>query len=173
VLSQIFDRNFPNYSAGVSFNIPFRNRVAQADYMTDQLQLRQRELQMQRAINQVRVDVKTAVIGLQQARARYETAVQTRKLAEESLDAEQKRFQYGVSTVALVIQAQKELAADQDAEVQAMANYSHARIFFDSALGRTLEANHISMKEALDGQVERESVLPANLPPAQSVETPR
>jgi outer membrane protein len=173
VLSQIFDRKFPNYSAGLSFNIPFRNRVAQADYVTDELQLRQRELQTQRAINQVRVDVKTAVIGLQQARARYETAVETRKLAEQSLDAEQKRFQYGVSTVALVIQAQKDLAADQDAEVQAMANYSHARIFFDSAMGRTLEVNHISMKEALDGRVARESVLPANLPPAQAVETSR
>jgi len=164
LLSQIADRNFPNYSAGLSFNIPFRNRVAQADYVTDQLQLRQRELQDQRAINQVRVDVKTAVIGLQQARARYETAVETRQLAEQSLDAEQKRFQSGVSTVALVIQAQRDLAVDQDAEVQAMANYTHAKIFFDSAMGRTLEVNHISMKEAAEGRVERESFLPANLP---------
>jgi len=173
ILSQVFDRNFPNYSAGVSFSIPFRNRVAQADYVTDQLQLRQRELQNQRAINQVRVDVKTAVIGLQQARARYETAVETRQLAEQSLDAEQKRFQNGVSTVALVIQAQKDLATDQDAEVQAMANYTHAKIFFDSAMGRTLEVNHISMKEALDGRVERQSFLPANLPAAKPAEIPR
>ncbi len=173
VISQIADRNFPNYSAGLSFNIPFRNRVAQADYVTDQLQLRQRELQNQRAINQVRVDVKTAVIGLQQARARYETAVETRQLGEQSLEAEQKRFQSGVSTVALVIQAQKDLATDQDAEVQAMANYTHAKIFFDSAMGRTLEVNHISMKEALDGHVQRESFLPANLPPAKPVEVPR
>ncbi len=173
VLSQVFDRNFPNYSAGVSFNIPFRNRVAQADYVTDQLQLRQRELQMQRAINQVRVDVKTAVIGLQQARARYETAVETRQLAEQSLDAEQKRFQSGVSTVALVIQAQKDLASDQDAEVQAMANYTHAKIFFDSAMGRTLVVNHVSMKEALEGHVARQSFLPENLPAARPVENPR
>jgi outer membrane protein len=173
VLSQIVDRNFPSYSAGFSFNIPFRNRTAQADYVTDVLQLRQRELQDQRAINQVRVDVKTAVIGLQQARARYETAVETRQLAEQSLVAEQKRFQSGVSTVALVIQAQKDLVNDQDAEVQAMANYTHAKIFFDAAMGRTLEVNHISMKEAMDGRVARESLLPANLPPAKPVENPR
>jgi outer membrane protein TolC len=160
VLSQILGRDFPNYSAGFSLNIPFRNRTAQADYVTDELQLRQRELQLQRAANQVRVDVKTAVIGLQQARARYQTAVDTRVLAEQSLAAEQKRFQSGISTVAMVIQAQKDLAGDQDAEVQAMANYTHARIFFDSAMGRTLEVNHISMQEALDGRVERESVLP-------------
>jgi len=173
VLSQIFDRNFPSYSAGFSFNIPFRNRTAQADYITDVLQLRQRELQDQRAVNQVRVDVKTAVIGVQQARARYETAVETRQLAEQSLDAEQKRFQNGVSTVALVIQAQQDLAADQDAEVQAMANYTHAKIFFDAAMGRTLEVNHISMKEAMDGKVARESYLPANLPQPRPMENPK
>jgi outer membrane protein TolC len=164
VLSQILRRNFPNYSAGFSLNIPFRNRAAQADYVTDQLQLRQNELQLQRTLNQVRVDVKTALIGLQQARSRYQTAVDTRALSEQSLKAEQSRFGYGVATVAQVIQAQKDLAQNQDAEVQAMANYTHARIAFDLAMGRTLEVNHISMEEALAGQVQRESVIPDALP---------
>jgi outer membrane protein TolC len=166
VLSQLFRRNFPDYSAGFSLNIPFRNRAAQADYVTDQLQLRQSELQLQRVLNQVRVDVKTALIGLQQARSRYETAVDARKLAEKSLEAEQKRFVSGVSSVPLVIQAQKDLGVNQDAEVQAMANYTHASIAFDMALGRTLESNHIIMEEALSGRVQRESTLPSNLPAA-------
>jgi outer membrane protein TolC len=166
VLSQLFHRNFPDYSAGLSFNIALRNRQAQADYVTDQLQLRQSELQLQRTMNQVRVDVKTALIGMQQARSRYETAVDARVLAEKSLEAEQKRFQSGVSSVPLVIQAQKDLGANQDAEVQAMANYTHARIAFDLALGRTLDTNHIVMEEALSGHVQRESILPPNLPAA-------
>jgi outer membrane protein TolC len=164
VLGQIFRRNFPNYSAGISLNIPFRNRQAQADYVTDELQLRQTELQMQRAVNQVRVDVKTNLINLQQARARYETAVATRVLSEQSLDAEQKRFNYGVGSVALVIQAQQQLASDQDAEVQAMANYTHAKIGFDDAMGRTLEVNHVAMEEAVSGHVQRESFIPPNAP---------
>jgi outer membrane protein TolC len=166
VLSQILGRDFPNYSAGFSLNVPFRNRTAQADYVTDELQLRQRELQMQRAINQVKVDVKTAAIGLEQAHTRYQAAVEARVLAEQTLAAEQKRFQSGISTVAQVIDAQKQLAGDQDAEVQAMANYTHARIFFDLAMGRTLEVNHISIREALDGHVSRESSIPANVPAA-------
>ena len=173
LVSQILRRNFPNYSAGISLNIPFRNRQAQADYMTDELQLRQTELQLQRAINQVRVDVKTNVINLQQARSRYETAVATRVLAEQSLDAEQKRFQYGVGSVALVIQAQQDLANDQDGEVQAMANYTHAKIGFDAAVGRTLEVNHVSMEEAVRGYVQRESVLPPSLPEVKKPEAPR
>jgi outer membrane protein TolC len=164
LLSQIFRRNFPNYSVGFSLNIPFRNRAAQADYVTDQLSLRQSELQLQRALNQVRVDVKNAVIGLQQARARYETAVATRELAEQTLKAEQQRFQHGVSDVALVVQAQRDLALDQSAEVQAMANYTHARIAFEEAVGITLDTNHISFEEARSGHVRRESVLPESLP---------
>ena len=164
MLAQLFRRNFPDYSAGFSLNIPIRNRASQADYVTDQLQMRQTELQLQRTLNQVRVDVKTALIGLQQARARYQTAVDTRALAEQSLTAEQSRFRYGVATVAQVIQAQKDLAVGQDSEVQAMANYTHAKIAFDLAMGRTLDVNHVSIDEAVAGQVQRESAIPANLP---------
>jgi outer membrane protein len=157
LIDQIFRRNFPNYSAGLSLNIPFRNRAAQADYVTDQLSLRQSELQLQRSIKQVRVDVKNAVIALQQARARYESASATRALAQQSLEAEQTRFRFGQSTIPLVVQAQRDLAADQSAEVQSMANYTHAKIAFDEAVGQTLEANSISMDEAVAGRVARES----------------
>jgi outer membrane protein len=162
-LGQIFKRDYPTYSAGFSLQIPFRNRAPQADYVVDQLQLRQDELQLQRAENQVRVEVKNAVIGLQQARARYETAVATRVLAEQTLDAEQNRFKFGESTPALVIQAQRDLAADQSAEVQSMANYTHAQVAFDQAVGRTLEVNRISIDEAKAGQVARPSSIPEGL----------
>jgi len=45
-----------------------------------------------------------------------------------------------------------------------MANYTHAKISFDQALGRTLDVNHISIEEAATGHVQRESFLPPNLP---------
>jgi outer membrane protein TolC len=160
LLGQIFRRNYPNYSVGFSLNIPFRNRQAQADYVADQLALRQGELQLQRAISQVRVEVKNAVIGLQQARARYETAVATRVLAQQTLDAEQKRFQFGESSITLIVQAQRDLALDQSAEIQAMANYTHARIAMDQAVGQTLEKNRISMEEAKSGKVAWQSAIP-------------
>jgi outer membrane protein TolC len=166
LLAEEFRRNFPNYSAGFSFSIPLRNRQAQADYAMDQLTIRRSELQLQRLKNQIRVDVRNALIGLQQARARFETAVATRVLAEQSLKAEQDKFKYGATgtDVTTVIQAQKDLVNDQTLEAQAMANYTHARIGFDQALGRTLDVNHVSMEEAVSGKVARESVLPANLP---------
>jgi hypothetical protein len=45
-----------------------------------------------------------------------------------------------------------------------MANYTHAQIAFDQALGRTLEVNHITLSEAMSGHVARISTLPATLP---------
>jgi outer membrane protein len=167
LLGQEFRRNFPNYSAGFSFSIPLRNRQAQADYAMDQLTIRRSQLELQRLVNQIRVDVRNALIGLQQARARFETAVATRVLAEQSLKAEQDKFKYGATgtDVTTVIQAQKDLVNDQTLEAQAMANYTHARINFDQALGRTLDVNHVSMEEAMSGRVARESILPASLPP--------
>lgn len=166
MLGQIARRDFPNYSAGFSFSIPLRNRQAQADYAMDQLTIRQKELQMQRSVNQIRVDVRNAVIGLQQARARFETAVATRVLAEQSLKAEQDKFKYGATgtDVTTVIQAQKDLVNDQTLEAQAMANYTHAKINFDQSIGRTLSVNSVSMEEAMSGHVSRESILPATLP---------
>jgi outer membrane protein TolC len=163
LLKQVFGRDYPNYSAGFSLNIPFRNRVAQADYVADQLSLRQNQLQYQKAIAQIRVDVKNAVIEVQQARARYETAVATRSLAQQTLEAEQNRFRFGESTIATVVQAERDLANDQSAEVQSMANYTHAKVAFDEAVGQTLDVNNISMEEAAAGRVARESTIPVSV----------
>ena len=164
VLAQIFRRNFPSYSAGLSLNIPLRNRAAQSDYVASALELRQSELTLQKAINQVRVDVNNAVIGLRQARVRYESAVKARILQQQTLDADKKKYTLGASTVFQVVQDQQNLASAESAETQALANYSHARIAFDQSIGTTLDVNHISMDEALSGHVARKSELPATLP---------
>jgi outer membrane protein TolC len=164
MLAQIFRRDFPNYTAGFSLTIPIRNRAAQADYATDQLQMRQQELLLEKSVAQVSVDVRNALIGVEQAHSRYETALETLKLARETLEAEKKKYEFGKSTNALVIQAQRDVVAAESEQVQSMANYTHARIALDQAVGMTLERNDISMAEAASGQVERHSALPATLP---------
>lgn len=160
LLGQIFRRDFPNYSAGLSMTIPLRNRAAQSDYTTSLLGIRQNELGLQKDINQVRVDVQNAVIGLRQARVRYDASVEARKLSQQTFDADQKKYQLGAGTPYQVVQDQRDLASAQSSEAQAMANYSHARIAFDEALGRTLEVNHISMAEAVAGHVSAPSSIP-------------
>jgi outer membrane protein TolC len=164
LLAEIARRNFPNYSAGLSLNIPLRNRAAQSDYATSQLELRQNQLNLRKNMNQVVVDVQNAVIGLRQARVRYDSASKSRQLQQETLAGDQRRYGLGATTVFQVIQDQRDLASSESSETQAMANYTHARISLDQALGTTLEVNHISLDEALKGQLARDSVLPANLP---------
>jgi len=82
--AQMLRRNFPITPRDSRLLYRFAIAPHKLDYVTDQLQLRQGELQLQRTANQVTVDVKTAVIGLQQARTRYQTSVDTRVLAEQA-----------------------------------------------------------------------------------------
>jgi outer membrane protein len=163
-LGQVFRRNFPSERAGVFFNATIRNRSAQADNNIDKLSLRQIELENQRSINQIAVDISNQVIGLQQARVRYQAAVKNRVLAQELLDAEQKKFSLGVSTTYNVVQQQRDLTTAQSNEVTSLVTYSNARVALDQTLGTTLERNGISVKEALDGHLPRRSALPATLP---------
>jgi outer membrane protein TolC len=163
-LAQIFRRNYPNYSAGLSLNIPLRNRAAQADYVTSELELRQNELNLQKTQSQVKVDVQNALIGVQQARARYDAAARARSLQEQTLSGDQERYSLGAATPYQVMQDQRDLANAVTTEIEALANYTHARIALDQALGTTLETNHVTIDEALTGRIARPSVLPANLP---------
>jgi outer membrane protein TolC len=162
VLTQLFARNFPDYSLGFSLNVPLRNRAAQADMINDELTLRQQELAQQRLENQVRVDVQNALIALQQARARYQAAVKGRVLQEQTVDAEQKKYALGASTIYNVILTQRDLALAQSSEVAAMSAYAKARVELDRATGQTLANNSISLMEAFRGSVSR----PPDPPPA-------
>ena len=163
-LAQVFRRDYPNYSAGLSLNIPLRNRAAQSDYVTSQLELRQNELNLRKSLNQVGVDVQNAVIGMQQARARYDAASKARVLQQETLEGDEKKYALGAATPYQVMLDQRDFSSAESSEVQALANYTHARIALDQALGTTLDANHIVLEEALAGHVSRPSSLPASLP---------
>jgi outer membrane protein TolC len=164
LLGEIARRNFPNYSAGLTLNIPLRNRAAQSDYVTSLIEIRQNELNLQKNINQIQVDVQNAVIGLQQARARYDAAVKARVLQQQTLDADQKKNTLGAGTIYQVVQDQRDLASAASSVTQAMANYTHAKIALDQALGATLEVNGVSLDEAKTGRVARPSTLPDKLP---------
>lgn len=156
-LAQIFRRNFPTERAGAFFSATLKNRQAQADYALDQLALRQTDLNIRKAQSQVQVDVINSVVTIQQARARYEAAVANRQLQQKLLDDEQKRFLLGASFPYNIIQLQRDLVNAQSTEVGALITWSSARITLDQTLGRTLEANGVSIEEAREGKVARHS----------------
>src|SRR5258706_14054969 len=116
---------------------------------------------MQQLETQVRVEVTNAQIAMLQNRSRIDAAKKQRALAEQSLDAEQKKFQLGASTNYLVIQAQRDLTSALSAEVQALGNYMKARVEMDRATGQTIFRNTISLDEAYSGTLTK---LPVALP---------
>jgi outer membrane protein TolC len=155
VLSQLFRRNFPDYAIGFNLNIPIRNRAAQANVINDELTLRQQQLLLQRQENQVRVDVQNALIGVQQTRGQYQAATKARVLQEQTLDAEQKKYALGASTIYNVILALTNLTQSQAQEVSALGAYSKARVELQRSTGQVLNANNISLAEAAKGVVAR------------------
>jgi outer membrane protein len=161
LLAQLFGRSFPNYSLGVQLNIPLRNRVAQADVVRDELQVRQTQVRQQQLSVQVRLEVQNALVALQRARASYEAAVETRQLQQEALAAEQERYTVGASTSFFVIQYERDLAQAKSTEVASQGIYAKSKATLDRALGLTLINNNVEFDEALKGQVSR---APSALP---------
>ena len=77
-------------------------------------------------------DVRQAAMQLDQNRQRIDTTRLGRELSEQRLDAEQKRFEVGMSTNFNVIQAQRDLAVARNNELQAQLDYQLALITFET-----------------------------------------
>jgi outer membrane protein len=159
-LTQVFHGSFPDYSFGVSLQIPLRNRSAQADAARALLEERWLRTQQQQKTNQVEQDVRNAEIAVVQAKAQVNAADKATTLAKQTLDAEQKKFQLGESTVFLVIQAQRDLATAEGNEVKAHSTYAKALTQYAQATGTTLDQNHIEIADARKGEVTH----PPNIP---------
>jgi outer membrane protein len=152
-LNQSFSGDFPEYAGGVTLNLPLRNRSAQADNLRAQLEQDQLQVGLQRSRNQVALEVRQAIIGLQQGKAQVEAAHQAVRLARETMDAEQKKLSAGVSTSYNVILRERDLTAAQLAEVQAVDAYAKALVEMDRAMGTTLDRNGVQINDALAGSI--------------------
>ena len=153
VLNQILTRKFPTYGIGVQVTLPLRNRVAEADVARDELQLHQSEVRVRQLQNQVRLEVEDALIAMRRARASYEAAVQTRLLQQESLEAEQAKYEVGASTSFFVIQYESLLAQARSTEVAAKSAYVKTRAALQRATGSILTDNKISLDAAYKGRM--------------------
>jgi outer membrane protein TolC len=149
VLNQVFTRKYPTYGIGVQVNLPIHNRIAEADLARDEIQTRQSEVRLQQLQNQARLEVEDALIAMRRARGSYEAARQARRLQQESLEAEQAKFEVGASTAFFVIQYESLLSQAKSTEVAARSSYVKARAALQRAMGSILEENRISVEDAL------------------------
>jgi outer membrane protein TolC len=160
-LGQVASRDYPTYGLGLSLTLPLRNRQAEADVTRDELQVRQFEVKRQQVENQVRLEIENALIALGRAREALQAATQVRTLQEQSLEIEREKFAVGLSTTFLITQYQSFVAQARSSEVAARNTWIKAHNALERALGHTLEANGVSIDEAVRGAVSRP---PAPLP---------
>ena len=71
-----------------------------------------------------------------------------RKLAEEKLSAEEKKFEVGLSTSFNVLEFQEDLAEQQSNEIKAIIDYKKSKNRLRQAKAQTLEDNNILLSES-------------------------
>ena len=152
-LNQLINSTAPDKGVGLQLNIPLRNRAAQAVQIRSELEFRQAQLRLQQIENQVAVEVRNAQFAVQQNRASVDSARAAVELGRQSLDAEQKKYQFGTSTTTLVLQNQSQLATAESTLVNAMVAYEKSKVELDRATGQLLDHYGISIDDAARGQV--------------------
>lgn len=143
----------PTYFAGVSVNIPIRNRAAQADQIRSELEYRQAEVRLQQLENTIAIDVRNAQFAVQQNRAAVDAALKAREFATQSLDAEQKKLAQGLSTTYNVLTQMSNVSTAESNLVNAMSAYESSKLQLDIVTGRTLEMLGINIQDAETGNV--------------------
>jgi outer membrane protein len=168
-LDDIFKNQFPVYSAGLTLTMALRNRSAQADSARAQFDERQFQVQYRQQENTIVINVRNAIITLQQDRSQVAAAEKARNLAQQTLDAEQKKYQLGSSTSYQVVLRSRDLTAAQGTALRAQANLAEALVNFNQAMGRTLEVQHITVADAMRGATGRDPLIPGTPEPGSMV----
>jgi len=167
-LNDLVNSSAPDKGVGVTLTIPIRNREAQALQVRSQLEYRQAQMRLQQIENQVRIEVRNAQFTVTQNHASVQAAQAAVALAQQSLEAEQKKFRLGASTGTNVLNYQSQLAAAESQRVSAEAAYEKAEVELDRATGLLLEHAGIVMDDALKGQVTHMPTIPY-VAPSQDV----
>lgn len=150
-LLSTFNNTAPTYNVGFNLNIPIRNRQAKADQYRSELETRQAEVLLEEQKKQIRIEVRNAQYSLEQSEARVLAAEKARDLAQKIFDITAKEQQLGAGSALQTFGARHDLATAESALVAARTAYQKQRVELDRAVGRTLEANSISIESARTG----------------------
>jgi hydrophobic/amphiphilic exporter-1 (mainly G- bacteria), HAE1 family len=132
VLGQLFANDYPTWSVGLSVSYPIGPSTDAANHARSQLEQSQSEQRLKSAQARAIQQVRDAAWKIDMNAKRIETTKASRELAEQRLDAERKRFEVGMSTSFLVIQAQRDLAQARTNELGAVLAYDLSLVDFEA-----------------------------------------
>ncbi|MEM6703150.1 MAG: TolC family protein [Acidobacteriota bacterium] len=149
-LEQITDLEFDAWSIGFNFNFPLQNRAAKAASTIADLALAQGETELANLILQVRTEVRRAARLVLTGAEQIDSAKKSRELAERNLEAEQKRYENGLSTSFQVLEIQEDLSLAQTRVVNAVTGYRRAIVDFFRSIGTLLPESGIEIDDIED-----------------------
>jgi len=130
-LGIIADQTAPTWNLSVNFSIPIGASSADANLARARVQQQQTIAESRQLELQIAAEVTNAGLLVESNRERMQAAQAARDLAEKRLDAEQSRFDVGISTNFFVVQAQRDLRDAQNSELRALLDYRRSQVEFE------------------------------------------
>lgn len=146
VNSDLTGTKFPGYSMGLAFSMPIANRAAKGNMAQARASRRSSELTLRDLELGIVLETRQALRNLQTAEKTVAASEKTRVFREKNLEAEQKKFENGMSTNFFVLQRQDELDQAKAAELQARINYAKASTALAKASGNLMEARNLLLQ---------------------------
>jgi len=137
---------YPGYTVGLQFAMPLQNRAAKGNQAQARANRRQSELSLHDLELGITLEVRQAFRNVDASAKGVAAAEKTRIFREKDLDAEQKKFENGMSTNFLVLSKQNDLDLAKSNELQSQITYAKAVTAMEKALGHLLEARKLEVK---------------------------
>lgn len=139
--------DFPTYSLQLTLGVPIGNHAAEATYSRQRLAREQEGINYQSLEQLAIVEVGLAVRRVQTDLKRIEAAEKNRTLQERKVEAEQKKFENGMSTSFQVLTFQNDLATARSAEILAKTDYRISLANLDTVTGTIDKVLNVSLKD--------------------------
>jgi outer membrane protein TolC len=145
-LNQVFNFNYPVYAFGLTLRLPIRDRAASAT-LADALLGKRLDALRQRSLEQsIRQEILNAVSDVESSKASVKLAIVNRDLAQQALDAEQKKYELGVNTIFFVLDAQQRLVEAENQLVTTSVQYRRNALTLLRSTGELLEARGVVLQ---------------------------
>jgi outer membrane protein TolC len=138
-MQQIIDGDFPGWRLGIRFGIPLGNNAAQGELAERRFEYQRRTVDMAALKQDIISQVRFAVRAIEDGAAAVEAAMASQELAARNLEAEQTKFDNGLSTNFQVLQIQEDLAEAELSLIRAYLDYRKANIGYRVATGTLLD----------------------------------
>ena len=132
-LDVLSNRNYPTWNVSVTMSYPILGNAAEAQYARTKVQRSQALTRLRALEVSIAAAVANAALPVQSNLTRVEAAPAARELAQKRLEAEQSRFEVGLTTNFFVVQAQRDLRDAQNTELRALADYRKSLVNFERA----------------------------------------